>query len=235
VSADCDEREPCSQLYGDALAKITKLFGEHLADVLEIHRRIEDTTGATDSIGRQNLVEAFAHLAVLFERAPELSRDDQLEQVAYLRDHLRRVMMESFERDVYAALGVMWDPSPGEGSLPPVGRLYDEHAAPLINKGKLLGHVSPKDAKARLDQIASNVLRNRKYKNADGEWPVWKGAAQDLEAAAKETRDLQRDMGAAVDAAMTLNSTRKLWWWSIVASAAAGVALTELVRFLGAG
>ena len=102
-------REVHSQLYGDVIQKIAVIFGSQLRDVLDRHMSVEKLTGEKNVIGRQNLVEAFAHLAVLFARAPELDRDKQLEQVAYLADHLRRVMMESFELEVYVTIGDAWD------------------------------------------------------------------------------------------------------------------------------
>jgi hypothetical protein len=83
------QREHHSQLYLDVLEKLTTIFGTHLADVLVRHRKVEAATGEKNVIGRQNLVEALAHVGVLFARAPELDRDKQLEQVAFLGDHLR--------------------------------------------------------------------------------------------------------------------------------------------------
>jgi hypothetical protein len=53
-----DQRETHSRLYPDALEKISTIFGEHLKDVLDRHRRVETLTGEKNVIGRQNLVEA---------------------------------------------------------------------------------------------------------------------------------------------------------------------------------
>ena len=102
-------REPHSQLFPDALAKVSLVFGTHLADVFVKHREVETLTGEKNVIGRQNLVETLAHLSILFARAPELDRDKQLEQVAFFNDHLRRVMMESFEVYVYVMVAEHWD------------------------------------------------------------------------------------------------------------------------------
>src|ERR1700723_1556219 len=124
-------REEHSQLYLDALQKISIIFGKHLKDVLDRHRRVETLTGERNVIGRQNLVEALAHLSILFARAPELDRDRQLEQVSFLGDHLRRVMMESFELEVYVTIAAHWD----DKSPKSIGRLYDSVAAPLIRRG----------------------------------------------------------------------------------------------------
>jgi len=124
---DRESRDPHSNLYPDALEKVSRIFGTHLADVLERHRKVETLTGEKNVIGRQNLVEALAHLSILFARAKELDRDEQLEQVAFLGDHLRRVMMESFEVEVYATIGAHWD----DENPKSVGRRYDAAAAPL--------------------------------------------------------------------------------------------------------
>ena len=194
------EREPNSRLYPDVLAKLTAVFGQRLAEVLIRHRKVEAVTGEKNVIGRQNLVEALAHLGILFARAPDLSRDEQLEQVAYLSDHLRRVMMESFEAEVYVVVGSMWD----EASPTAVGREYDALAAPLLRAGKLLGHVQPDDVESRFNTIASGIVAARRSKIADEPWDVWVAAADELESAASSIKKLKREMGAAVDAANAL-------------------------------
>jgi hypothetical protein len=44
-------REVHSQLYLDALQKISVIFGKHLKDVLDRHRRVETLTGERNVIG----------------------------------------------------------------------------------------------------------------------------------------------------------------------------------------
>ena len=51
-------------MYPDVLQRISAIFGEHLKDVLDRHRRVETLTGEKNVIGRQNLVEALAHLSL---------------------------------------------------------------------------------------------------------------------------------------------------------------------------
>lgn len=166
-------REQHSQLHLDALQKISIIFGKHLKDVLDRHRRVETLTGERNVIGRQNLVEALAHLSVLFARAPELDRDKQLEQVAFLGDHLRRVMMESFELEVYVTIADAWD----EKSPNSIGRRYDALAAPLIRRGEMLGHISPEEVQEKFDALTDDIVQARRAKIADGDWEAWTDAA----------------------------------------------------------
>ncbi len=223
-------REPHSQLFPDPLAKLTAIFGKHLADVLVRHRRVETLTGEKNVIGRQNLVEALAHVGTLFARAPELDRDQQLEQVAYLGDHLRRVMMESFEVEVYVSIAAHWNQDEPKS----VGRRYDAVAAPLIASEQLVGVITPEEVQARLDALSERIVHARRAKIADGDWSVWTGAADDLEWAADEMRKLKREMGAAVSAAEERKFHRRLMLKGVALSAvlslAIGVGATLLVQ-----
>jgi hypothetical protein len=225
-------REPHSRLYPDALEKLSVIFGKHLADVLVRHRKVETLTGEKNVIGRQNLVEALAHLGTLFARAEELDRDKQLEQVAFLGDHLRRVMMESFEVEVYASIGDHWN----EDEPTSVGRRYDAVAAPLIKSEKLVGVITPEEVQSRFDALSDRIVHARRAKIADGDWSIWTGAADDLEWAAGEMRQLKREMGAAVAAAEDRTFHRRLMLkgvaLSAVVSAALGVGVTLLVQAL---
>jgi hypothetical protein len=225
-SSGSELREAHSHLYPDALAKLSVIFGKHLADVLVRHRRVETLTGEKNVIGRQNLVEALAHLGTLFARAPELDRDKQLEQVAYLGDHLRRVMMESFEVEVYVTIADAWD----EDSPDSIGRRYEALAAPLIRSNKLMGHITPEEVQARFDALSDDIVQARRAKIADGDWDIWTRAADDLEAAAKKMRVLKREMGAAVDAAVSRRYDRRLMLAGVVLSAVFGAAVAIAVQ-----
>jgi hypothetical protein len=226
-----EPREAHSSLYPDALEKLSAIFGEHLADVLVKHRKVETLTGEKNVIGRQNLVEALAHLGILFARAPELDRDKQLEQVAFLGDHLRRVMMESFEVEVYASIGAHWN----EDDPKSVGRRYDAVAAPLIKRGKLLGVITPEEVQSRFDGLSDSIVDARRAKIADGDWSAWSNAADDLESAAGEMRKLKREMGSAVDAANERLYHRRLMLGGVALSVVLGVALTLGAQALGIG
>ncbi|HEX7244145.1 MAG TPA: hypothetical protein VF245_01095 [Solirubrobacterales bacterium] len=231
TEGDRDSREPHSALYPDALENLSNIFGTHLADVLVRHRKVETLTGEKNVIGRQNLVEALAHLGTLFARAEELDRDKQLEQVAFLGDHLRRVMMESFEVEVYATIGAHWN----EDDPKSIGRRYDAVAAPLIKRGKLLGVITPEEVQARFDGLSDDIVQARRAKIADGDWSIWTDAADSLEAAAAEMRKLKREMGAAVDAATSRHFNRRLMIGGAVLSVVLGAALTLGIQAFGIG
>jgi hypothetical protein len=218
TSTDTGGREPNSGLFVDVLRQISTIFGTQFTEVLQIHRRLEVLTDETNVVGRQNLLEAFSHLSILLARAPDLNRDEQLQQIAFLSDHLRRTMMEGFELEVYVALADVW----GEKSS--IGRKYEARAAPLIKRGKLLGHVTPEEVRRRRDDIIDRVTIARDAKVADGGWEVWKAAAYDLDAALTALRTLKREMGAAVDAAEGSIVARRRWILGIVLGAVLGLA-----------
>ena len=157
---------------------------------------MESKTEIEDRIGQQNLNETFSHVAILFQRATDFDRDQQLEQIAYIEDHLRRVMMEAFEQSVNEMIGELR----GKRSLE---RQYYRRAAPLIRIGRLQGHITPEQLHYRFDSILRRCLEARKAKVADGGWDEWKTASSELQNAAAETADLQRDIRAAVEAAHT--------------------------------
>lgn len=213
------------------MEKLSAIFGKHLAEVLVKHRKVETLTGEKNVIGRQNLVEALAHLGTLFARAPELDRDKQLEQVAFLGDHLRRVMMESFEVEVYATIGAHWN----EEDPKSIGRRYDAVAAPLVRQGKLLGVITPEEVQTRFDGLSDSIVEARRAKIADGDWSAWTDAADSLEHAASEMRKLKREMGSAVDAASSHHYNRRLMLIGVALSVVLGVAVTLGAQALGIG
>ena len=98
-------REENSGLYPEILHDVSAIFGLHFPIVLDSYRDLEALTAERAFTSRQNLLEALSHLAVLFGRAAVLDRDEQLAQVAHISDHLRRVLMEGFEKQAYVVLG----------------------------------------------------------------------------------------------------------------------------------
>lgn len=219
------DRDPHTGLHFDVLAKVAVIFGQNFAAVLKAHRRVETLTQESNLIGRQNLVEAFAHLSTIFANAHKHTRDQQLEQVAHLQDHLRRVMMESFETEVYVCVAAIWS----DGGDRSVGRLYDAMAAPLIRRGRLHGHIEPEEVDRRLDQVGAQMVEARGAKVADGDFSEWESASRVMEEAARDLRLLKREVGAAVDAANAMRLNRRYWWTSIALSALAGAALSLIV------
>lgn len=193
----CEAREANSQLHPDVLKRLANILGTQVPDVFSRHKEIESKTEIEDRIGQQNLNETFSHVAVLFQSGAEFDRDEQLEQVAYIEDHLRRVMMEAFEQSVNEMIGELRD---GKRSLE---RQYYRRAAPLIRMGRLQGHISPEQLQRRFDAILKQCLEARRAKVADGGWDEWKTASAELQNAAALTGELQRDIRAAVEAAHT--------------------------------
>jgi hypothetical protein len=219
----CQAREAGTQLNPEALARLASILG-HLPEVFAKQRDIETHTHERSIIGRQNLNEAFAHVGTLFLKAPDLNRDQQMEQLAHLEDHLRRVMMENFEQEVYAELGDIWEQEPRKG----VGTLYEAKAAALIRSGKIHGHIHPDEVKKQNERISARVIEARRAKVADGDWGVWQDASDELKLAGKEAESLKKELGTAVDAAQAFETNKNRW----VAGIVIGVAIAA-TRFIG--
>jgi hypothetical protein len=142
---------------------------------------------------------------------------------------VRRVMMESFEVEVYVTIAAHWD----DKSPKSVGRRYEAVAAPMMRRGKLLGHVTPEEVQSRFDQITDDIVSARRAKIADEDWTAWIDAADDFEAAGQKMRQLQREMGAAVDAAEAGLSQRRLMIFGAIFSAVLGALILLAIQALG--
>jgi hypothetical protein len=221
-------REPTSGLYTDVLARAGYLIGEPLLEVLKASRRLEVVTGDINLVARQNLLEAFSHLGVLFTSGPSRDQAWQVEQVTHISDHLRRALMEGFEQALNVALADVWNDQDRRS----VGRRYDAIVVPLVKRGKLMGHVAPADVLRRKDDILQRALEARDAKAGDGDWDDWKTAAQHFEMAAEELRDLRREMGAAVDAADDKRAGYRNLVIGIVAGLGTGIVAIVVVQLL---
>jgi hypothetical protein len=100
----------------------------------------------------------------------------------------------------------------------------------MMRRGKLLGHVTPEDVQSRFDRITDDIVAARRAKIADEDWTAWTNAADDFEAAAQKMKDLQREMGAAVDAAEAERSQLKLMIVGGIFSAVLGAAIVFLIQ-----
>jgi hypothetical protein len=218
--AEHPERESTTQLYSEILSKVVEMMGDRFADVITSYRRLEDEHGHVNSIGRQNMIEAFSHLSSLFIKARELSRDEQLVEVAHATDHFRRVMMESYEIDLNVAIGKILNAHSSTSRV----SLYYRHAAPAIREGKLQGHLSPDEVAARRDVILARARKARNAKVGEKRWPAFVAAASEFETASIELNQLELAMGQAVDAALNLHDNR-LFGFVGVALGAMGIGM----------
>lgn len=82
----------------------------------------------------------------------------------------------------------------------------------------------------RFDALTDDIVQARRAKIADGDWIAWTEAADDLEEAAKKMKALKREMGAAVDAALSRRYHRKLMLAGVLLSGALGVGLTLAIQ-----
>jgi hypothetical protein len=216
-------REESSGLFPEVLREVSAIFGLHFPGVLESYRDLEALTAERAFASRQNLLEALSHLAVLFGRAGALDREEQLAQVAHMSDHLRRVLMEGFEKQAYLVLGAIR--TEGDEGEPSLDTQYKVQAAPLIRAGKLNGFITPDEVEARFDSALRRLSRARGTKVADGSWDEWEEAAAEMGDVAVDLRDLRRDLGAAVDAANELATSKRHYWGAILYGGLVGAIL----------
>jgi hypothetical protein len=179
------------------IERVFWLLREKFPRVLEANRYFEEETGLHNEAGQNNIVDAFSHLATLVENAPELSPEEQRDQVTHLEDHLRRSMMEAFEQVVKERLGLL-------------ARLWDEHvkiAGPLLTRGELRG-VAGYDELWRLRRrLAGHLDKGRASKRAVN-WDSWEQGTDELVQACAIADDLHGKLEQGIAAAVAYDETK---------------------------
>lgn len=172
------------------LERLLLTLRENLMTVFEANRFFEEKTGLHNEAGANNLAEALSHIGTLAQEAPNLSYDEQSAQVALLEDHLRRSMMEAFEKLVKARLGKL-------------SRLWHEYlrkASSLSRRGKLRGTRAHDDLVALRRTIATE-LENGRSSKVGTNWRIWKQGAEHLAKAAEASEELMEGLEEVIGAA----------------------------------
>lgn len=81
-------------LTADNRRRLRLILCEHLPEVFEIDRVIEQKTGYSSEICKNMKNDVLAHLALLAKRQQELDHDQQASQLAKIEEHLRRAIVE---------------------------------------------------------------------------------------------------------------------------------------------
>lgn len=187
-------------VHREQLERMLEILSTRILTVMDAHRYAEEHARIYNRIGRNNLTEALSHLARLAESAPELSNEEQRDQLTNFEDHLRRTMMESFEVVAKARLGKLkqdgiWD------------RYYSK-AARLVDHGKLPAVASADEIRELELEVRFWMEEGRARKTAH-RWDDWIYGAECLRTASDKTDELSRKLREAVGAADDLRRARK--------------------------
>jgi len=203
-------------IYVEHLERLFGLLTDHLPKVLESNRFFEEETGFHNEAGANNLVDALSHIGTLAENASNLGRDEQRDEITNFSDHLRRSMMEGFERTLKHRIGEIAD-SWAE---------YERDVRPLQERGDVRGVPTPEELATLRRRIRSQVEQGRACKRA-ASWDEWKqGAAHFAEAcklASELGSKLEQSIGGAQQYDRDRQSTRRNWI-SVAIGTAIGIA-----------
>ena len=78
----------------DNRMRLRLILSEHLPEVFELDRIIEQKTGYASEICKNMKIDVLSHLATLAKRQHELDHDQQASQLAKIDEHLRRAIVE---------------------------------------------------------------------------------------------------------------------------------------------
>lgn len=175
-------------VYEEHLTRIMKVMREHYPKVLAANRFFEEETGIHNELGANNLNDSLSHLGTLFEKAAEMSRERQGEEVHDFEGHLRRGMMESYEQVFRIRMGE-------------VDELWAKHertARPLQLEDKLHGVPSLDSLDVSRRRCKSLLDKGRAAKRGH-DWDAWDEGTEALAEACRHASALAAalDQGVA--------------------------------------
>ena len=179
-------------VHREQLERMLDILSKRILTVMEAHRYAEEHARIYNRIGRNNLNEALSHLGRLAESAPELTREEQRDQITNFEDHLRRTMMESFEVVAKARLGKLkkdgiWD-------------RYYAKAARLVDRGRLPSIATTEEIEEIEREVKFFLEEGRSRKTAHN-WNEWTYGSECLRSASDKADELSRKLREAVGAA----------------------------------
>jgi len=185
-----DSSDPWQALDSEALSELFELLSVRLPDVFKAHRVIEQRTRYLSEAGRNNLVDVLSHVSTLAQGTGHLTVPQQRDELAHIREHMKRVLIEAPEQVVRAKLA----------DIEPRWAEYEREATPYRQAGTLRG-VPPHHELETLRENIRRLMDAGRERKRDATWEAWKeGAADMTEAAvgAEELADkLERCIGQA--------------------------------------
>jgi hypothetical protein len=198
------------------LERLAWVMREKYGRVLAANRFFEEETGIHNEIGHNNLNDSLSHLGTLFEKAAEMDFQQQANEVHDFEGHLRRSMMESYEKVVRRRLGQ-------------IGERWDDHerdVRPLQAAGKLAGISSLEELEALRRKCKNLIEDGRKCKRGH-DWDEWERGTESLIEACKTATQLNDRLGQGIQAAQQHREGRR--------SLRIGVAVAAATLVLGLG
>lgn len=208
--------ETVAGIYVEHLERLFGLLNEHLPKVLESNRFFEEETGFHNEAGANNLVDALSHIGTLAENAPNLTRDEQRDEITNFSDHLRRSMMEGFERTLKHRAGEVAES----------WREYERDVLPLQQRGDLRGVPTYDELMAIRRRFRNKVEQGRACKRAST-WEEWKKGTACFAEACELVNDLGTKLELSIGGAQQYDrdrESRKLTWISLGIGTAIGLA-----------
>lgn len=183
----------------EELERVFELLRNRLPQVFKANRYFEERTGFHNQAGTNNIVDAVSHFATLIEKAEELGKAGQAEQVAHLEDHLRRSMMEAFEQTlkfVLSDVAELWDQ-------------YLDRVYPLLARGtEVPGAASIEVVEEKRTRITSLLDEGRESKR-EITWEAWQEGTGALIEACDEAEALAASLQESIAAANHLRKERR--------------------------
>ncbi len=214
--SDRQTQDTVADIHVEHVERLFELLKEHLPKVLESNRFFEEETGFHNEAGANNLVDALSHIGTLAENAPNLSRDEQRDEITNVSDHLRRSMMEGFERTLKHRIG----------EISKSWTEYERDVKPLQERGDVRGVPTTEELATLRRRMRSQVDQGRACKRA-ASWDEWKKGtahlAEACELASELGSKLEQSIGGAQQFDRDRKSTRRNWI-SVAIGAAIGIA-----------
>jgi hypothetical protein len=165
------------------LQRLFALLRDKLPSVMTANRFFEERTGYHNEAGANNLVDALSHIATMVDNAESLGAEGQAEQIAHLEDHLRRSMMEGFERVLKYRLG----------EIEELWEVYGWFVRPRVRDKEIPGVVPLPELEAKRDLIRECMEKGRSSK-VKTSWDDWQNGTEALTTACDTAEGLMDDL-----------------------------------------
>jgi hypothetical protein len=200
--------------------RLRLILSEHLPEVFELDRIIEQKTGYASEICKNMKIDVLSHLATLAKRQHELDHDQQASQLAKIEEHLRRAIVEHPEEVLRNRIVDI------EGAWVE----YQQVAFAYREKDELHGVPRHQELEELRQRIAAHLEAARSTKPDETTWEesinaaaqVTEGAdlasalADKLNQCIGEAKRLRK---AEADAAVAARTNKRRWVLGIVATA----------------
>jgi hypothetical protein len=200
----------------DNRKRLRLILKEHLPEVFELDRIIEQKTGYASEICKNMKIDVLSHLATLAKRQHELDHDQQASQLAKIEEHLRRSIVEHPEevlRNRIVDVEESWVE-------------YQQVAFVYRERDELHGVPRHQELEELRQRIASHLEAARSTKPDETTWEESINAAAQVTEGADLASDLADKLNQCIGEAKRLrkaaedaHTTKKRWLLGIVAAA----------------